>query len=319
MWKYTIRRLLIALPVLFVISVVDFLFINLAPGDPLQALLTPGESVAATESLDEAYERAGLRDSLPVRYVRWIGQLVQGNFGDSFRTGEPVTTVVGRALPNTLLLTGTAMVLGVLLGVPLGIFSALRERNPIDIGLTFFSFIFTAIPGFFLALVAVFFFAVRLQWFPATGMRSFDRPGEFWDLVHHLILPASVLGILQVPVYVQHMRGSMLDVMGEDYVQTARSKGLSESAVVRRHSLPNALMPVLTILGLRLPALVGSSVLIERIFAWPGLGQLSINSALFRDYPVFMATALLYATVVLLSSIVTDLAYALVNPRIRYA
>ncbi|MGH2560802.1 MAG: ABC transporter permease [Thermomicrobiales bacterium] len=319
MWKYTVRRLLIALPVLFVISVIDFLFVNLAPGDPLQAILPYGEAGASGQDLERLYSESGLRDSMPVRYVRWIGELAQGNFGESFRSGEPVTAIIGRALPNTLLLTVTAMVLGVIIGVPLGVVSALRERSPIDSALTLVSFVFTAIPGFFLALIAVFFFAVRFNWFPATGMRSFDEPSSFPDLVHHLILPAAVLGILQVPAYVQHTRGAMLEVLGEDYIRTARAKGLVEAIVVRRHTLPNALMPVLTIAGLRLPSLVGSSVLIEQVFAWPGLGQLSINSALFRDYPVFMATALLYAAAVLLSSIITDLAYALVNPRIRYA
>lgn len=319
MWVYTVRRLLIALPVLFVISIVDFLFINLAPGDPLQAMLAAGgDAPVSGEALEGARQAAGLNDSLPVRYVRWLGQMAQGNFGKSFRTGEEVTAVIKRALPNTLLLAGTALVFGVLFGVPLGILAALRERRPIDTALTLFSFFFTAIPGFFLALVGVFFFSVRLGWFPATGMRTFNKPNDLMDMLHHLVLPAAVLGILQIPVYIQHMRGSMLDVMGAEYVQTARAKGLAEGTVIRRHSLPNALMPVITILGLRLPALVGSSVLIERIFAWPGLGQLSINSALFRDYPVFMATALLFAVAVLLSSIITDITYALIDPRIRY-
>lgn len=319
MWVYTSRRLLIALPVLLVISIVDFVFINLAPGDPLQALLPQGETGAESGAFDDLYEESGLRDSLPVRYFRWVTELAQGNFGDSFRTGRPVTEAIGDALPNTLILTLTATVLALLVGIPLGILSALRERTLIDEAVTLFSFIFTAIPGFFLALVAVFVFAVRLHWFPANRMHAFDKQGDFFDLVRHLVLPATVLGVIQVPVYVRHMRGAVLDVAREDYIQTARAKGLSSGTIARRHTLPNALLPVITIIGLRLPALIGSSVLIEQVFAWPGLGQLSINSALFRDYPVFMATALLYAVAVLLSSLIADIAYALVNPRIRYA
>ncbi|HET8523544.1 MAG TPA: ABC transporter permease [Thermomicrobiales bacterium] len=318
MWKYASRRLLIAIPVLFVISVLDFGFINLAPGDPLQAMLPQGEAGGAS-SIESMYEKSGLRDSLPVRYVRWIGELAQGNFGKSYRSGEPVRTVIGRALPNTLLLTFSAMIIGLVIGIPLGIASALRERSFLDEVVTLFSFIFTAIPSFFLALLAVFVLAVRVHWFPATGMRSYTGPSGLSDLLHHLILPAMVLGVLQVPVYVRYMRGAILDVLGEDYIQTARAKGLRERTIIRRHTMPNALLPVVTIVGLRLPALVGSSVLVEQVFAWPGLGTLSINSALFRDYPVFMGTALLYAAAVLLSSIITDVAYALINPRIRYA
>lgn len=318
MWKYTVRRFAIAIPVLLMISILDFAFINLAPGDPLQAMLPQGEATGDTATMEALYDRSGIRDSLPVRYVRWIGEMAQGNLGKSFRTSQPVTETIANALPNTLLLNGVAMALAVIIGLPLGILSALRERSFLDEAVTLMTFGFTAIPSFFLALIAVFFLAVRLAWFPATGMRSFDKEGDPLDLVRHLILPATVLGILHVPVYVRYMRAAILEVMREDYIRTARARGLHERRVIWRHTLPNALLPVLTIFGLSLPALIGSSVLVEQVFAWPGLGTLSINSALFRDYPVFMGTALLYAAAVLLSSIVTDLAYAFVNPRIRY-
>lgn len=316
MWKYTVRRSLIALVVLFIISVVDFTFINLAPGDPLQAMLPP-ETMASTNDLQQMYEKAGLNGSLPVRYVRWVSQLLRGEFGTSFRTNQPVRQLIREVLPATLLLTVTAKIISLLIGVPLGIYSGLREHSLIDEIGTFLSFFFTAIPGFFLAIVAVFFFAVRLGWFPATGMHAYDKQGELGDLIKHLILPACVLGVLSVPGYVRYTRTAILDVMREDYMRTARAKGLPERTVIRRHLLPNALMPLVTIIGLGLPGLIGSSVLIEQVFAWPGMGQLSINSALFRDYPVFMASALIYGLAVLLSSMVTDLVYALVNPRIR--
>lgn len=318
MWKYAARRLAIAIPVLFVISVLDFAFITLAPGDPLQALLPQGEGSGNREALDALYEESGLRDSAPIRYMRWITEMAKGNFGESYRTGGPVGSIIANALPNTLLLNGVAMVLALIIGLPLGILTALRERSFLDEAVTLLTFGFTAIPSFFLALIAVFFFAVRLHWFPATGMRSFDREGDPLDLIQHLILPATVLGLLHVPVYVRYMRGAILEALREDYVQTARAKGLHDSLIIWRHTLPNALLPVLTVFGLSLPALIGSSVLVEQVFAWPGLGTLSINSALYRDYPVFMGTALLYAGAVLLSTIVTDLAYAFVNPRIRY-
>ncbi len=319
MWRFTTRRLLIAIPVLFVVSIIDFAFISLAPGDPLQAMLPQGESDRAAAQMAKQYQESGLNDSIPVRYVRWIGQLVQGNLGESFRTGKPVIDAIGTALPNTLRLTLTAAVIALAIGIPLGVISALREGSWFDEALTFLSFVVTSIPGFFLALIAVFLFAVRWRWFPATGANDYDKHGQFLDQIHHLILPACVLGILQAPGYMRHLRGAMLETLREDYVQTARAKGLTERAVIVRHVLRNALMPVLTLIGLQIPGLVGSSVLIEQVFGCPGLGTLSIQSALFRDYPVFMGTALLYACAVVISSTLTDVLYGLVNPRVRYA
>ena len=317
MWKFILKRCLIAIPVLFVISILDFLFISLAPGDPLQAILPQGEATNA--AVDAEYERTGLNDPLPVQYVHWLGEVVQGNFGESFRSGKPATTAIMDALPNTLRLTLTAAAIALIIGIPLGVLAALRERSWLDEALTFVSFVVTSIPSFFLALIAVFVFAVRYNWFPATGAQSFDKKGDFTDAVHHLILPALVLGILQAPAYIRHLRGAMLETLQEEYVRTARSKGLSEKTVIVRHVLRNAMMPVLTLIGLQIPGLVGSSLLVEQVFGWPGLGTLSIQSALFRDYPVFMGTALLYALAVVVGSLVTDLLYAVANPRVRYA
>lgn len=314
MWKYATRRLLIAVVVLFAVSILNFLFINLAPGDPLQALLPPEVPIGTVARL---YEESGLNDSVPVRYVRWLGAIVRGDWGKSFQNNQPTTAVIARALPNTLVLTVSAMILSLLIGVPLGILSALRERSWLDEVATVWSFVFTSIPGFFLAILAVFFFAVRLGWFPTSGMYAYDKVGQVPDLIRHLILPMTVLGILHVPGYMRYVRASVLDVMGQDFVRTARAKGLRETAITWHHTLPNALSPFITILGLSLPGLVGSSVLIEQVFAWPGLGTLSINSALYRDYPVFMGTSLLYAVAVLISTLIADLVYGLVDPRIR--
>lgn len=317
-WKYIARRLVVAIPVLFVITIVDFGFISLAPGDPLQAMLPQGDTNIAGVS-SEMYEESGLNDSIPIRYVRWIGEMAQGNFGDSFRTGEPALDSIARAIPNTVKLALTAGVIGVLVGIPLGVISALKHGTWIDEVLTFYCYFVASIPGFFLALVAVFVGAVRLHLFPANGAQSVGGDSGFLDQLHHLVLPALVLGLLQTPGYIRHLRGSVLETMSEDYVRTARSKGLSERSVMSGHVLRNALMPVITIMGLQIPSLVGGSVLIEQVFAWPGLGTLSIQSALFRDYPVFMGTALLYAVAVIISSLATDIAYAAINPRVRYA
>lgn len=318
MLRYITRRLLIALPVLLVITVVDFGFIALAPGDPLQAILPQGDADTGGVSRD-AYEAAGLTDSIPVRYLRWIGELVQGNFGESFRTGRPAIDGIAKAAPNTIRLALTAAAIAILIGIPLGVVSAIREGTWLDEVLTFYAYTVASIPGFFFAMIAVFVGAVRLQWFPATGAASIGSSAGLLDSLHHLALPALVLGILQTPGYIRHTRGSVIETLKEDYVRTARSKGLSERIVIGRHVLRNALIPIVTIIGLQIPSLVGGSVLIEQVFGWPGLGTLAIQSALFRDYPVFMATALLYAIAVLISSLVTDIAYAIVDPRVRYA
>lgn len=317
MWKYIVRRVLIGALVLFLISIFDFAFINFAPGDPLQAMLPP-EAATNVTSVRDLYEKAGLAGSVPARYVRWLVQVAHGNFGSSFRTNQPVTTMIRDVLPATLLLTVSSHLLAIALGVPIGIASGLRERSWSDQVATVFSFVSTSIPSFFLAIVAVFVFAVHLGWFPATGMRAYGQQSGLGDLLRHLVLPVTVLGVLSAPVYVRYTRTAIIDVLGADYVRTARAKGLSQRRVILRHILPNALMPVITIIGLGLPGLLGSSILVEQVFAWPGMGLLSINSALFRDYPVFMGTALVYAVAVLASSIITDLAYAVVDPRIRY-
>jgi peptide/nickel transport system permease protein len=318
MWRFIVKRCLIAIPVLFVITLLDFLFISLAPGDPLQAVL-PQDDASNSTAIDQQYEDSGLNDPLPVQYVRWLGQVGKGQFGESFRTGKPAADAIAKALPNTLRLTLSAAAIALLIGIPLGILAALRERTWIDEILTLFSFIVTSIPSFFLALIAVFVFAVRYNWFPATGAQSFDKKGDLTDTIHHLLLPALVLGILQAPAYIRHLRGAMLETLQEEYVRTARSKGLSERVVIIRHVLRNAMMPVLTLIGLQIPGLVGSSLLVEQVFGWPGLGTLSIQSALFRDYPVFMGTALLYAVAVVAGSLITDLLYGIANPRVRYA
>jgi peptide/nickel transport system permease protein len=316
MWKYILRRLTIAIPVLFVISVLDFAVINLAPGDPLQAMLPHDKvSVAATAA---AYQAAGLNDSIPVRYVRWIAAMAHGNFGTSFQSDQPTTTIIAQYLPNTLVLTVTAMALALLMAIPLGILAAFHERSFLDEVSTLGSFMLTSIPGFFLALLAVYFVSVNLHLLPATQIHDFDKTNDPLDLIHHLILPAVVLAVLQVPGYIRYVRSSVLDVMRQDYIRTAKAKGLLSRRITWAHIFPNALAPVVTILGLSLPGLIGSSVLIEQVFAWPGLGTLSINAALFRDYPVFMATSLLYAVAVLLSNLLADVFYAAADPRVRF-
>lgn len=319
MWSYVVRRLGIALIVLFFISILDFLFVNLAPGDPLQAMLAAGGTGANNSgAVSQLRAQAGLNQPLPVRYWEWLVAVLHGNFGTSFITHSPAASEVVSRLPNTILLAGAGLLLAIVIGVPLGVVSGLRTGSAFDHGAALGSFIFFAVPSFFLALLAVYIFAVDLHWFPATGMTSEAGGGGVLDLLWHLVLPAFSLGLFHVPVYVRYARSSVVDVAKRDYVRAARARGLPRRSVVWGHLFPNALSPLLTITALNLPSLVGGAFLIEYVFGWPGLGTLAIQAATFRDYPVFMATSLVVAVAVLLSNLLADLAYALVDPRIRF-
>src|ERR1700694_4356353 len=224
MGKYTLRRILIALPVLFVISILDFAFINLAPGDPLQAILPP-EALSHATTTEQLYHQAGLDATIPVRYVRWIIGMAQGNFGLSFQTGQTTTEMVAHAIPPTLALTASALVIALLIGIPLGVRSAIRERGVLDEIVTLLTYFFTSIPSFFLALIAVFFFAVQLRLFPANGMHVYNKTSDPLDLIDHMILPVLSLALLHVPAYARYARAAMLDVLRQDYIRTARAKG----------------------------------------------------------------------------------------------
>ena len=316
MWKYAVRRLLVALVVLFVLSILDFGIINLAPGDPLQSILPREHRAPGVLSL--LYQSTGLSQSIPVRYIRWLVAVAHGDFGTSFQSGQATTALIAERLPNTLVLTVTALLLALLIGIPLGVLSALKERSLFDELSTFLNFLASSMPGFFLALLAVYVFAINLNWFPPNEMHEYNKQGDLLDLTYHLVLPATVLGLLQVPYFARYVRSSVLDVLHRDYMRTARAKGLRPRTITWIHAFPNALPPIVTILGLSLPGLIGSSVLIEQVFGWPGLGTLSIQAAVFRDYPVFMGTSLLYAVAVLVSNLFADLVYALADPRIRY-
>ena len=315
MWKYVSRRLLSAIVVLAIMSMIDFWMINLAPGDPLQAMLPP--TPRALSIYKQLYHQYGLDQSIPVRYVEWVVAVLHGHWGTSFQTQQPVGAILLTAIPNTLLLAGTALLLSLLIGIPLGVLAA-SKGSVVDELIRLLSFVTFAIQPAFLAAVVVFVFAVTLHWFPANGMSEFNAQNSVLDVLDHLVLPASVLGLLGAPAYAQYVRTSLLDVLQRDYLRTARAKGLRERTITWVHAFPNALGPLVTVLGLSLPAVLGGSLFIEVVFAWPGLGQESYRAATLRDYPVFMATSLLYALAVLVGNLVADLLYAVVDPRVRY-
>ena len=320
MGRYLLRRLVISIPVLIGITIAMYAIVNLAPGDPVTALLNPEQmSNLGPEWVEDQREALGLNDPLPVRYVKWLGQTVQGNLGYSAVDRQPVAETIGHRLWPTLKLMLTVIVISVVAGVMLGVLSALKQHTFFDYLMTFLGFLTVSIPGFFLGLVLIYVFALRLDWLPATGMFTLGQPRSFSDSLAHIIMPAAVLGLAQAAPIMRYTRASLLDTIGQDYVTTARAKGLKESRIIVGHSLRNALIPIITVIALNVPSLLGGTVVIEQVFAWPGMGTLAITSVTGRDYNVLMGINLIVAVMILLSNLLADVIYAFADPRIKYA
>lgn len=316
MTTYLLQRLFHGITVLLGVSVLVFVAVELAPGDAVDAMLPP-ESFASEAAKENMRERFGLNDPAPLRYLHWLGRTVTGDLGYSLTSSEPITEVIVKRLPSTLQLVGVAMVLSVIVGVTSGIIAAVRQYSWIDYLMTFLSFSWLSIPAFFLGLLLIYIFAVKLHWFPAFGASSADATNPLIDRIHHLVLPAATLGLELAAALTRYTRASMLEVLHTDYLRTARAKGLHERAVITRHALKNALIPVITVIAFRLPYLIGGAVIIETVFQWPGLGTLMLNAATQKDYPLVMGLALIVTLVVVVSSFLADVAYSLVDPRIR--
>ena len=318
MHRFIARRLLVAVPILFGVSIVTFLFANLAPGDPLSTLARPGEGVRPSD-LAGLRHSLGLDQPLYVRYLTWLGQVVQGNFGASIIHDRPVTTILLTLIPNSLLLMATALSLSVVLGIVLGVVSAFRQYSWLDRILTFVAFSGIAVPSYLLAIFVIYLFAVVLGLLPPSGMQSPAGAADpLVDRLRHLILPASVLTFGSTAIFMRYTRSSVLDVMRHDYVTTAESKGLTPPVVRRRHILRNALLPVVTIVGLSLPNLITGALFVETIFSWPGIAKAAVDASLERDYPVIMGVALVTSVAIILSNLIADIAYAVIDPRIRH-
>jgi peptide/nickel transport system permease protein len=302
--------------VLLLLSVVAFALLRLAPGDPLALLhgadLTPEERAAA-----RAYW--GLDDPLPVQYVRWAGNALRGDLGRSFADGRPVLGVIGERVPATVQLAGSALLLALGIGLGAGVLAAARPHSAADLLATAAATVLYSTPSFWLALILVLVFAVWLGWLPASGMENVRGPAGLGDRLAHLALPALVLSLREAAALARYTRASLRDVLAQDYVRTARAKGLPEHAVVLRHALPPALLPVITLLGLYLPRLVGGAIVVETVFAWPGLGRLLLEASLQRNYTVIMGEVLLVGTAVILANLLADLCYAAADPRVREA
>lgn len=323
MLGYAIRRLILAVPLLVGITFVSFLVIHLAPGDPVEIQtgdLSVSSSAQAQQALRELY---GLDQPLHVQYWRWLSRLARLDFGRSFAPdGRPVIEKIGERLPVTLLLNVMELIVILSLAVPIGVMSATRQYSLFDKITTVFVFVGFATPDFWLALLLMMLFGVQLGWLPISGLVSLNWEylafwRQQWDFLSHLILPVFVASFGGLAGFSRYMRQSMLDVIRQEYIQTARAKGLDERTVIGKHALRNGLLPVVTILGLSLPGLIGGSVIVESIFAVPGMGQLMVQAVFERDYPVIMGNLVIVGVLTLVANLVADLAYGLVDPRIR--
>jgi peptide/nickel transport system permease protein len=310
---------MIAVPLLFGITVINFLIVNLAPGDPLSQMVNP-ELGTNREQLEQWRIKFGLDKPLPERYVHWLDQLAHGNFGYRYSAKDPrpVTAVLKERIPKTLKLMAAAIIIANLLGVALGVISAVKQYSILDSFLTITAFLGVSTPGFFIAIGFIYIFAAKLGWFPTSGVRDPLVPPSIGDQLRHLVLPASALAVEYVAGMMRQARASMLEVLNQEYVLTARAKGLSSWIVITRHAFRNALLPMITLFGLYLPGLIGGAIIIETIFAWPGMGALAIDSVNGRDYNMLMALIFVGAVAVLLSNLVVDVIYAFVDPRIRF-
>jgi peptide/nickel transport system permease protein len=314
--QYILRRLLQTIPIMLGVSIVIFTIVHLTPGNPYAYLFGPKVDPTLKQKL---MQEMGFNDPIPLQYVRWLKETVTGNFGYSLRTGTPVLDMVRQRMPNTLLLTGTAFFLALVLSIPAGVLSATRQYSVLDYSVTTFALMGISLPSFFAAIVAVYLLAVKWPVLPMNGLRTYGQPDSTWDVVRHLVLPSLTLAVRDMASYTRFTRSSMLEVLRQDYVRTARSKGLTERIVIYKHALRNSLIPVVTLLGFSLPALFGGAVIFEYIFSWPGMGSLSIEAVNNRDYSVLMVVNLFFAIMVIMGNLLADVLYAVVDPRIRYS
>lgn len=311
---YILQRLFSTIIVIFGITFVVFMIIQLVPGDPARVVL----GVAASEENVAALrERLGLNRPIWEQYGSWLAGLTRGDLGNSLVTGQPVLEQILQRLPATLQLAAAGLLVGLLIGLPAGILSALKPHSPLDTTTSLLSQIGVSIPDFWLGILLVLLFSLTLGWLPSQGYTPFTEDPVDWFL--HLILPALTVGIISGSIQTRFNRSAMLEVLHEDYIRTARAKGLREVLVINRHALRNALIPIVTILGLQLTALLSAVVVVEVVFSWPGLGRLTLDAVLDRDYPLLQGAVFTIATLLAFVNLATDLLYAFIDPRIEYA
>jgi peptide/nickel transport system permease protein len=313
--RYLAGRLARSGLLLLLLTLIAFSLMHLAPGDPAALLYGVDASPA---DLAQVRARWGLDRPLPIQYLSWLANVARGDLGRSLTDGRPVAAAIGERLPATLLLAGSALALALGFGVLLGTMAAAHPGTPLDRVLVLFATLAYSIPPFWLALLLILVLAVSWGWLPSGGLTSAAGPTSFLDVFSHLLLPALVLALPPLARFLRFTRTGLLEVFGCGYVRTARAKGLPEAAVLFRHALRNAAIPIITLLGLAIPGLVSGSVVVETVFAWPGLGRLMVDAAFARNYSLLMGDVLLVGALVVFGSLLADVAYTLADPRIRY-
>lgn len=312
MLKYVTRRLLITIPVLLGVTIVISSIIYIAPGNPARIALGAN---ARPEAVAELERQMGLNQPPWIRYLQWLWGVVQGDLGESIRTGRQVSSMIAHRLPPTLELAAASMVLTFIIALPLGVISAVKQYTWVDTSSMVFAIFWISMPSFWLALILILLFSVNLNIFPISGRAT---PVFTATWLMSLILPAVATGTRRAGLLTRMTRSSMLEILNEDYIRTARGKGIGEKSVIYTHAMKNAMIPIITLIGLQIPFIFSGSVIIETVFSWPGMGRLLVNSVLQRDYPVVQGLVLVYAIIVVISNLLVDIAYGYFDPRIEY-
>jgi peptide/nickel transport system permease protein len=319
---YFLKRFLELIPIFFAISIIIFVIMNSMPGDPLLQMRMQNPRVMTNdpERMRELREYYHLDDPLPVKYFTWLKSVMTGDLGYSSMYKTPAIDLITSRLPNTLILTITAWLIGLVVALPIGILSAVKKYSAFDYTTTVFAFIGISLPGFWFALIAIIIFSVSLGWLPVSGMATYGITGSwnvFVDRLRHLVLPAFVLGLVQVASWVRYIRTSLLEVLDQDYVRTAYAKGVPDRKVIIKHALKNAMIPIITIIALDIPYFFGGALIIETVFSWPGMGRLMYNAVISSDYNLAISCLMFLAIITLISNLVADFLYVMVDPRIR--
>lgn len=321
--KFIIKRLLLMIPLLFIVTIASYILIAVTPGDPLAMYVNQDQMRTMTpEQKAMKREQLGLNRPVITRYFSWLNDILHGNLGVSFKTGQPIITEIGQRIGITVTLSAITMVLGYLIGIPLGIYCANHKNGPVDNGIMLYAYVGMSLPSFWLSILAISLFAVKLGWLPGLGLSDLTLKNPTWwqeaiDTIKHLIMPLGLTVLTGLGSTARSERNIYLDVINQDYTRTARAKGLPERKVKWGHAYRNAMLPLASSIGGSLAGLIGGSYIIETIFAIPGLGSYSTSAILNRDYPVIMATLLMSSVLVMVGYLVSDILYCVVDPRIR--
>jgi peptide/nickel transport system permease protein len=311
--NYIVRRIAQAIPLLFVISIVSFTLIKLAPGDPVLSFVTPN---MGAEDVERIRQNLGLDQPMYVQYVVWLKNVLSGDLGYSLVNHRPVAEMIIERLPATFGLMGASLLLSLLISIPLSMIAGSRQNSLFDRGLSLISYIGISIPSFWFGMMLIYFFAVQLHWLPSMGMRTVGMDSA-WDIIKHGILPCTVLTFMNVSVYMRYIRSNTISQLEEDYVQIQYAYGATKGTVLLRHVLKNVLLPVITILGMSLPELIAGAFITESVFSWPGMGSLGISAVHGLDYPIIMGITMMSSVLLVVGNLVADILYGVVDPRIK--